>query len=405
MSIRQPIIIDDLRKRAKRRLPRIIFDFIEGGVEGEEGLAHNEAAFCRYRLVPRYLVDVTVRDQSVTLFGRKYASPFGIAPTGISGLFRRNADLIFAEAAVEANIPYIMSAVTSGSLEASAKIARANMWLQIYGTEDRAIMHDLVKRARDAGLDTLVVTIDVPLTQKRERNIRNGFTRPVRMTPAIMLEALAHPGWIYEYLRHGGNPMMENWIPYSPSGSSVAVVADNYGRQTPSPSQTWQDLEELRRLWPGNLVVKGILHPDDAVRAVALGVDGIYVSNHGGRQLDRAVSPLEMLPHIRAAVGNDVTLVMDSGVRRGMDVIVARCLGAEISFVGRATMYGAAADGLRGVRSAINILRQDIDLSLGALGYPALAMLGPHVLFDSTAGMLASDTEAFKNAAPKDTTA
>lgn len=382
MNINRAVNIEDIRRLAKRRLPRIIFDFIEGGVEAEEGLAHNEKAFLRHRLVPRYLVDVSSRSQSTTLFGRDYASPFGIAPTGASGLFRRGADLMFAQAAAEANIPYIMSSVTTGSLEASAKIAASNMWLQIYPTNDRSIMYDQARRAHDAGIVTLAITVDVPMTQKRERNIRNGFTRPLRMTPAIMLEAMLHPAWVYEFVKHGGIPMMENWIAYSPTGASADIVADNYGKQTPCSSHSWKDIEEMRRVWPGNLVIKGVLHPDDAVRSLELGADGIYVSNHGGRQLDRAPASIEVLPSIRAAIGPDVPIMLDSGVRRGADIVLARCLGADMCFVGRATMYGAAAGALPGVHKAISILREELDLTLGALGYPVLSMLGPHVLFD-----------------------
>jgi isopentenyl diphosphate isomerase/L-lactate dehydrogenase-like FMN-dependent dehydrogenase len=385
VNVHNAINIEDLRRMAKRRLPRIAFDFVEGGVEDEEGLVHNEAALRRYRMVPRYLVDVSQRDQSVTLFGRTYASPFGIAPTGLSGLFRRNVDLMFAEAAAAANIPYVMSSVTNGSLEQAARIA-PNMWFQIYGTNDRAIMHDLIRRARDAGVATLAMTVDVPMIQKRERNIRNGFSRPLKMPASTILEALLHPAWLFEYFRHGGLPMMENWTAYAPAGASADAVADIYGAQTPSADQTWRDLEEIRRLWPGTLLLKGVLHPDDAVRSIELGADGIYVSNHGARQLDRATSPIEMLPAIRAAVGEGVPLVMDSGIRRGSDVLVARCLGAEVAFVGRATMYGAAAGGLAGVQKAIAILRQEVDLTLGALGCTALSALGPHILFDSAIG-------------------
>ena len=349
MKVENAINIEDLRRIAKRRLPRIAFDFVEGGVEDEEGLLHNETALRRYRMVPRFLVDVSKRDQSITLFGRTYASPFGIAPTGLSGLFRRNVDVMFAEAAAAANIPYVMSSVTNGSLEAAAKIA-PNMWFQIYGTKDRAIMHDLVRRARDAGVATLVITVDVPMLHKRERNMRNGFTRPLKLPASTILEALLHPGWIYEYFRHGGLPMMENWIAYAPAGASAGAVADIYAAQTPSADQTWRDLEAIRQLWPGTLLLKGVLHPDDAAKSIALGCDGIYVSNHGARQLDRATSPIEMLPIIRAAVGDHVPLVMDSGIRRGSDVLVAHCLGAQVAFVGRATMYGAAAGGLVGVQ-------------------------------------------------------
>ena len=295
MKLDKVINIEDLHRMAKRRLPRIVFDFIEGGVEDEHGLVHNETAFRRYHMVPRFLVDVCKCDQSITLFGRTYSSPFGIAPTGLNGLFRRHCDLMLAEASAAANIPYIMSSVANSSLEAAAKL-NPNMWFQLYGANDRAVMHDMVRRARDAGIDTLVITVDVPMLHKRERNMRNGFGRPMKMTPAIMLEALTHPGWMLEYYKHGGAPMFANWEPYSPPGSSIDVVADHYGTQTPSATQTWRDFETLRGLWPGKIMLKGILHPDDAVRSVDLGADAIYVSNHGARQLDRAVSPIEMLP-------------------------------------------------------------------------------------------------------------
>jgi L-lactate dehydrogenase (cytochrome)/(S)-mandelate dehydrogenase len=206
------------------------------------------------------------------------------------------------------------------------------------------------------------------------------------MTPSIALEALAHPAWIVEFIRHGGIPALANWAPYSPAGSSADTIATQYATQTPSASQTWRDFETARRLWPGNLVIKGVLHPDDAKRAIALGADGIYVSNHGGRQLDRALSPIEMLPAIRAAVGPAITLMMDSGVRRGSDIVLARCLGVEAVFVGRATLYGAVAAGLPGARKAIAILRDEIDLTLGQLGCASFSELGPQFLLDSVTG-------------------
>ena len=385
MKFDKAINIEDLHRMAKRRLPRIVFDFIEGGVEDEHGLIHNEAAFRRYHMVPRFLVDVCKCDQGITLFGRTYSAPFGIAPTGLNGLFRRHCDLMLAEASAAANIPYIMSSVANSSLEAAAKL-NPNMWFQLYGANDRAVMHDMVRRARDAGIDTLVITVDVPMLHKRERNMRNGFGRPMKMTPAIMLEALTHPGWMLEYYKNGGAPMFANWEPYSPPGSSIDVVADHYGTQTPSANQTWRDFEMLRGLWPGKIMLKGILHPDDAVRSVDLGADAIYVSNHGARQLDRAVSPIEMLPKIRAAVGDKIPLVMDSGVRRGSDVLIARCFGAEVAFVGRATLYGAVAAGLPGAMKAIDILKNEIDLTLGMLGCAGLADVGPHILFDNAKG-------------------
>jgi L-lactate dehydrogenase (cytochrome)/(S)-mandelate dehydrogenase len=379
MRVEQAINIDDLRRMAKRRLPKIAFDFIEGGLEDELGLARNETAFSRHSLVPRYLVDVSRRDQTRELFGRTYDSPFGIAPTGIAGLFRPGADLMLAEAAATANIPFIMSGASTASIEQAARIAPDHTWYQLYAAADMAICEDMIRRARDAGLGGFVVTVDVPVSSKRERNLRNGFSSPLKLTPSIVWDGLTHPFWLIDYLR-AGQPVLENWAPYAGGGVADSARVQAFYRTQQRASQTWRELEAYRRLWPRKLVVKGILHPDDARRCAEIGVDGIMVSNHGGRQLDRAPSPLEVLPAIRAAVGDRLTLMLDSGVRRGADILTALCLGAQFVFVGRATLYGAAAGGLAGVRRAIEILRGEIDTVQGQIGCPSLDRLGPDFL-------------------------
>jgi (S)-mandelate dehydrogenase len=374
VNVNRAINIDDLRKMAKRRLPRIAYDFIEGGVEDELGIARNEASFDRERLVPRYLVDVSKRDQSCDLFDRKYASPFGVSATGLAALFRPGADLMLAEAAAAANIPFMMSGMSTASIEAAAKVAPSHSWYQLYVARDREITLDLIRRVREAGFGTLVLTVDVPVSSKRERNLRNGFALPPKLTAASMLDALTHPGWIAGYLRHG-MPRFENWAPYARANSTTAQINAFAAKQAPASSVTWKDLEEFRQLWPRHLVIKGILHRDDAIRAAEIGVDGIIVSNHGGRQLDQAPAPLEVLPGIREAVGDKVTLIVDGGVRRGADIIMALCHGARFVMVGRATLYGAAAGGVEGVRKAISILREEIDLVLGQIGCPNVAEL------------------------------
>ena len=373
-AIDKAINIEDLRLIAKRRLPRICYDFIEGGVEDEVGLRRNERGFARHRLVPRYLVDVTKLDQSATLFGRTYASPFGIAPTGLAGLWRHGTDLALAEAAAAANIPFILSGSANASIEQAAKVAPKHAWYQLYPTRDRNISADLIKRCRDCGVETLVLTVDVPVRTKRERNIRNGFTQPLKLTASTVLEALCHPVWVAEYLRHG-KPMLESLVPYAPAGADAEGVAAFSNQQLPAP-QSWQDVETFRRLWPGKFVIKGIMHPGDAVRAAECGVDGLIVSNHGARQLDQAPSPVEMLPVIKATVGDRLTLMLDSGVRRGADVVIALCLGARFVFTGRATLYGAVAGGAAGARKAINILRGEIDMVMGQMGCAEVAQLG-----------------------------
>jgi (S)-mandelate dehydrogenase len=380
LKLDKAINIEDLHRMARRRLPKVAFDFIEGGVEDELGISRNESAFSRFCLMPRYLVDVTKRDQTAKLFDRVYASPFGISPTGAAGLFRPGADLMLAESAARANIPFIMSGASTCSMEAAARLAPTHTWYQLYVARDPKISEHLIGRARDAGLGTLVLTVDVPVASKRERNIRNGFGRPLKMSWPIMLEALTHPGWLAGYLRNG-TPLMENWAQYAPSGCNADQVADFVSSQMPSVA-TWADLEKFRKLWPRHLVVKGILHKDDAIRAADLGVDGIIVSNHGGRQLDRAPASIEALPIIRQAVGDRVTLMLDSGIRRGADILIALALGARFVFVVRATLFGAAVAGIAGVRKAINILRREIDLTMGQIGCPSLDQLDTSFIYD-----------------------
>jgi (S)-mandelate dehydrogenase len=351
MNIDRAVNIADLHDLAKRRLPRAVFDFVEGGVEDERGLERNEESFARRLLVPRYLVDVSNRDQSRTLFDHTYASPFGIAPTGFAGLFRPGADLSLAEAA-------------------AARIAPGHTWYQLYVAQDLKITEDQIRRARDAGLSTLVLTVDVPVSSKRERNIRNNFGLTFKLDSRAVLDGLRHLPWVVEYLRNG-MPLFENWQPYSGDAADSHAVAKFVTVQTPA-TVTWDNLDNFRRLWPRHLVVKGLMSVGDALRAAEVGVDGIIVSNHGARQLDRAPAPLDVFPAIRAALQDRLVLMLDGGIRRGADIVTAMCLGARFVFVGRATLYGAIAGGVRGVHKAIDILRDEIDRVLAQIGCPSV---------------------------------
>jgi isopentenyl diphosphate isomerase/L-lactate dehydrogenase-like FMN-dependent dehydrogenase len=391
MNLDRAINIEDLHRMAKRKLPKIMLDYIEGGVEDERGLERNTAAFHKHCLLPRYLVDVSRRDQTQTLFGRKYNSPFGISPTGGVALYqRRGGELLLAEAARDANIPYIMSGGSNHSMEEAARIAPDNTWFQMYAAKDPDVTDALVGRARDNGLGALVLTVDVPVHPKRERNYRSGFANVrsggvieavQKLRPLIILEALTHPQWVIDYVRNGGAPTLGNWAPHASNGASTADVI-RFGRtQTPASAQTWRDLERYRRQFPRPFIVKGILHPADALRAAEIGVDGIIVSNHGGRQLDQAPASLDALPAIKAAVGDKVTVMLDSGVRRGADILIALCLGAEFVFFGRPTLYGAVVGGPAGVKKAIEIFRTEIDLVMGQIGCPSLDQLGPDFLW------------------------
>jgi (S)-mandelate dehydrogenase len=386
MNVQSAINLDDLRHMARRKLPRIAFDFIEGGSDDEACLRRNRDAFQQYQLVPRYLVDVSRRDQSMEFLGRRYASPIGISPTGLAGLFRPGADTLLAQAAKAADVPFLLSSASNDAIETVAKIAPEHVIFQMYNTSNPTINADLVRRARESGVRALVISVDVPVNSNRERNRRNGFTRPFRMTPAVAFEALGHPAWVLRYLRSGGIPMMRNWVPYGRPEATAPEVADLYGTLTPAPMIQWQSLEMIREAWRGPLAVKGVLHPDDAMRAVALGADAIIVSNHGGRQLDSAPSPLEMLPSIRAAVGNGVELILDSGVRRGSDLVIARCLGARFALFGRPTLYGVAAGGEAGARRALQIMRNEVDMVMAQIGCASFESL--HAGYLRSAGAL-----------------
>lgn len=365
----------EVRELARRRLPRFLFDFIEGGVDDEACLARNRAAFQSLTLMPRYFVDVSVRSQKIQLFGRDYDSPIGICPMGLTGLARPGADLMLAAAAAKRNIPYVMSSASNASIESAAAVAGANAWFQIYLTKDEKINEGMVRRALDAGVQALVVTADVPVHSNRERNRRNGFGRPLKLSPRLVADALMHPAWLARFIANGGIPMMENWKHYAPANAAESAVSNLYGSLTPAPATAWSALNKLRQSWPHALIVKGILHPDDAVQCVSMGADGIIVSNHGGRQLDSAPSPLQVLPAIRAAIGKPTPLIIDSGVRRGADVLLAMALGASFAFIGRPMLYGAAVGAEEGVLKVIDIVRREIELTMGQLGIAQLVQI------------------------------
>ncbi len=376
MNIDKCINLDDLRVLAKRRVPKLVYDYIEGGADSEDGLRRNEDAFRRRSLVPRYMVDVSKIDRSVELFGRTWSSPYGIAPTGGIGNFRHGGDTMLWRAARDANIPFIMSIVATASMEDMAREAPEHGWYQLSAAKDRSISDDMIRRAADLGIPALVVTVDAPVHSNRERDRRNGLGG--KLTLATKLEALRHPLWLKDYLKHG-SAMLENWRPYAPEGSNAKQVDEFVAGQRPT-GLTWSDIERFRALWPRTLVLKGVMRADDAVRSADIGVDGLTVSNHGARQLDRAPSPLDVLPALDAAVGDRVALMLDGGVRRGADILIALASGAKFVFLGRPTLYGAVAGGAAGAVKAVDILRDEIDKVMAQIGCPSLDRLGPEFL-------------------------
>lgn len=382
MSYRVALNIEDLRKIAKKRLPRVAYEFLAGGVEDDVTLAHNRAVFERIRFRPQTLVNVAARSQQANIFGRTFDSPFGIAPTGAAGLYGFAADIALARAARAANIPFVLSTASFEPLERVAQEAAGGaLWFQLYMSKDRAAAKALVERARNAGYEALVMTSDVVVQANREYNTRNGFTIPFRMNFSNMIDGALHPRWLcdvfFRTLYHSGVPRFQN-LDTNVGGRIVAKPLEEF--RTQRETLNWDDVRWLREIWPHKLFVKGVLRADDAQRAADSGADGIFISNHGGRQLDGAISPIEALPEIRAAVGRRLTLMVDSGFRRGSDIVKALALGADMAFVGRATLYGIAAGGEPGAAHAIDILRTEIHRVMALIGCPSLSELTPDFL-------------------------
>lgn len=383
MRVDEAIGIAELRNMALRRLPRIVGDWLEGGADDELAVRRNVDQFRRHRLVPRYLVDIASAETSVALFGRTYDCPFGIAPTGCPGLFWPDGDVVLARAAVEANVPFIMSGAATTTVERAAQVAPEHCWFQLYAARDVGITGDFVRRARDAGLAALVVTVDLPTQAKRERDIRNGFHLPPRLRRSTVVDGMLHPAWTVRYLASGGLPSMANWAPYAPKGADATGVAEFAAAQY-YPTFTWSDLERVRASWPRTLILKGLMAPEDARRAAAMGVDGIIVSNHGGRQGDRLPASLEALPGIVEAAP-EATVMLDGGIRRGADIVTALCLGARFAFVGRATLYGLAAGGGAGVRRALGVLKEEMLVTMRQIGRPTIRELTRDAVLDGRA--------------------
>ncbi len=355
-----------LRLQARAALPRLVFDYMDGGAEDEAALRGNTAAFDALRLVPRAGRDVTGRDLSVELFGRRWAMPFGIAPTGLADLARPGADLAIARAAAAADIPFILSTTATTDIEAVARAIPDHLWFQLYMPADRAIGHDLVRRARDAGAGVLVVTLDVPAPGKRERDLLNGFSLPFRLGPRTLLDFALHSRWARR-MAGAAPPRFASLAPYAPSGAGSTSLAAFMARQI-TADLTWEELARLRDIWPRPILAKGVLSAADVEQAARLGLDGVILSNHGGRQIGLAAAPVDLLPEaVRAADGR--TLVMlDSGVRRGAHIAASVALGAAMTFAGRPTLYGAAVGGQAGAATAIGILRDELDRCLAMLG-------------------------------------
>ncbi|WP_262386590.1 (S)-mandelate dehydrogenase [Roseobacter fucihabitans] len=375
MGLERAASINDLRLRAKRRIPRFAFDLVDGGAENERNLRRNSEAFEEVELTPRYMMDVSQIDIETTLFGRTFDAPFGMAPIGMLNAFWPGADLTLAKLCKARNIPYVASSAASTTLEQLAEAANGNGWFQLYVSSDADVSEGLIARAEAAGYTTLMVTADVPAAGKRDRDIRNQLAVPFRFTPEVVLQCMAKPRWALTSLRHG-IPNVANYADLLQSATSYADVQ----KTLITPGFTWDDLKALRARWKGKLLVKGILHPQDAEKCVQLGCDGIVVSNHGGRQVAFGPSTIQALPTIADAVAGRMKIILDSGIRRGADIVRAKALGADFAFSGRAFAYGVGAGGQAGAERAFEILQLELIRALGQLGVPSFEDVGPSEL-------------------------
>lgn len=369
--------IADLRARARRRLPRFAFDFIDGGAGAEDGVTRNREDLRAVALVPRYLVDVSNIDTRVTLFGRTYNVPFLMAPVGFLNMAWPGADLAMARLCAERGMVHVVSTASSTPVGEIAEAAGGNAWFQLYPAADAAINEHLMASAERAGIEVLVLTVDVPVPAKRNRDTRNALAVPFKPSVRLALDLAMHPAWSLATLRHA--PLrMANMDGLQPGGGKLSL-ADIQKRMVGAATD-WTTLAAVRKRWRGPLLVKGIMAPDDALRCVKAGADGIIVSNHGGRQVEASLSSAAALPGVVDAVGGQVPVLLDSGVRGGEDAVRAKALGASAVLAGRAFAYGAGAGGAAGMARAFDVLDFGLRSTLAHIGRPCFADVAGDVL-------------------------
>ena len=370
--LRRCVSVEDYRKVAKRRLPRGVFDYIDGAAEDERTMTGNVDAFSRYEFQPRVLRDVSNLDTSVSILGRPASMPLIIAPTGYTRIAHSQGELAVARAAERAGIPYSLSTMGTRSIEDIAAVSASDKWFQIYTWRDRPLVEELVARAKAAGYTTVWLTVDTAVLGRRERDVRRGFTLPPKIGPGTLIDGAIHPGWTLDFLRNEpimfSNVVGREELDGSTPISLAAKVAGHFDQ-----SLSWKDIDWLRSIWEGPIVLKGIQTVADAKQAVAMGVQGIGLSNHGGRQLDDAPVPLELVEPVRDTVGEGVTIICDGGVRRGSDIVKAIALGADAVTVGRPYLYALGAAGERGVDQLLSFLHEGMVRTMSLVGARTIA--------------------------------
>lgn len=358
----------DLRDRARKRLPNFAFEYADGGAGADTGIARNWNALDAVEMVPRYGRVIAPPPANTTLFGKEYAAPIGIAPIGGPGTAFPGAETYLAKAAQAANVPYTLGLLSGLDIEDAAKIAPDVLWLQLYrfANNDHKIGFDLVRRAAEANVNVLVLTIDTPTRTTRPREVKSGIMNPFKLTMRLRLDAMRSPHWMRSLMQNG-IPKFTALAPYVRPGMNL-VEGAAFIRRESGGAFTWDEIARYRDKWKKPLLLKGVMHPEDAARAVELGIDGLFVTNHGGRQIDALPAPIDVLPAIAAEVGDRATLIYDSGVRSGTDAARAVALGADAAFVGKAFLWSLGALGAKGPEHLINVLIDDVCATLGQLG-------------------------------------
>jgi L-lactate dehydrogenase (cytochrome) len=368
--------VADLRAIARRRLPRGVFDYIDGGAEDERTMAANAAAFAAVTFRPRVLRDVGEVDPSTTLLGRPLPLPLVFAPTGFTRIADPDGELAVARAAARAGLPYTLSTLSTRSIEEVAAAGAGPKWFQVYVWRDRGLVKEMIGRAATAGYEALVLTVDTAVLGRRERDVRRGFSLPPKIGLSTLVDGALHPGWTWRFLRSDPIRFANVRDAASVGDGSTAVTLSEYVNTQFDPGLSWRDVEWMRSVWAGPLVIKGVQTVDDARLAADAGVEAIALSNHGGRQLDSAPATLDLVAPVADAVGDRLEIICDGGVRRGSDIVKAVALGARACMAGRAYLYGLGAAGERGVDHVLGLLDADVRRTMALVGAGSVAELG-----------------------------
>jgi len=373
------VTIDDYRRLARRRLPRGVFDYIDGGAEDERTLRGNSSSFSRLEWRPRVLRDVSDLDTGTTLLGQRVSMPLILAPTGYTRIADSQGELAVARAAERAGIPYALSTMATRSIEEVAAVNGGNKWFQVYTWRDRGLVRDLVLRAAEAGYNALWLTVDTAVLGRRERDVRRGFSLPPKIGLGTLIDGAIHPAWTWDFLRN--DPIMFANLANSsvPDGSKPVALAEKVATQF-DQALSWDDIDWLRSFWDGPIALKGIQTVADAKQAVASGVDAIGLSNHGGRQLDDAPRPIELVEPVRQEVQDQATIICDGGVRRGADIVKALALGADAVSIGRPYLYALGAAGEAGVDQMLSFMRDGLERTMALNGCRTIAEIDREIV-------------------------